>query len=121
MEISTSCFIGILLIVIGLTMKLYPPEHINNTLGYKTPFSMKSKDTWLEGNRFCGVMFLASGIILIPFSLLINYLYKNNPSLSMKISALGLLIILLMSILYTEIHLRMLFDKNGIKKRQTSK
>lgn len=115
MDIFANYFIGILFIAIGLVMKLYPPEHINNNLGYRTPFSMKSKDTWIEGNRFCGVMLLISGAIFMLFSMITRYLYKNT-NLSTKISLFVLLIISLLNIVCTEIHLRMLFDKHGIRK-----
>lgn len=112
----TSCIIGIIFIVIGLMMKLYPPEHINNTIGYKTPFAMKSRETWLEGNRFSGSMLFLGGVIFLPFSILINHLYRSNIELATKILGVSLLIISLAIILVTEIHLRMLFNKNGVKK-----
>ncbi|KAJ49719.1 putative membrane protein [Clostridium tetanomorphum] len=114
----TSCISGIIFISIGLVMKLYPPEHINKTMGYRTPFAMKSKDTWLEGNRFFGIMLLIGGAIFIPFSILINHLYNSNTDLATKILGVSLSIILLMIILCTEIHLRNLFNKDGIKKEE---
>ncbi|KHO39140.1 hypothetical protein OR62_07675 [Clostridium tetani] len=116
MSILTSCIIGLAFIVIGLVLRAYPPEHINNNLGYRTPFSMKNKDTLYEGNRFCGTMLLISGIIFIPFSILIKYVYSNNLNLSMRISSLSLLIIIIIGIVCTEIHLRRIFDKNGTRK-----
>ncbi|BDR81194.1 hypothetical protein N072000002_13740 [Clostridium tetani] len=116
MSILTSCIIGLAFIVIGLVLRAYPPEHINNSLGYRTPFAMKNKDTWYDGNRFCGTMLLISGIIFIPFSILIRYLYSNNLTLSMRMPLLGLFIIIMIGIVYTEIHLRMIFDKNGTRK-----
>ncbi|BDR86774.1 SdpI family protein [Clostridium tetani] len=116
MNILTNCIIGFIFIVIGLVLRAYPPQHINNSLGYRTPFSMKNKDTWYEGSRFYGTILLISGIIFIPFSILIRYLYSNNLNLSMGISSLSLLIIIIIGIVYTEIHLRMIFDKNGTRK-----
>ncbi|CDI49611.1 hypothetical protein BN906_01614 [Clostridium tetani 12124569] len=59
MNILTNCIIGFIFIVIGLVLRAYPPEHINNSLGYRT-----------------------------PFSILIRYLYSNNSNLSMRISSL---------------------------------
>ncbi|MBL4936857.1 SdpI family protein [Clostridium sp. YIM B02515] len=116
MGILTSCITGAFVAIIGLILRTYPPEHINNSIGYKTPFSMKNKDTWCEGNRLCGRMLLFSGIIFIPFSILIRYLYTNNVNLSKSISILGLVILFIASIIFTEIHLRKLFDKDGIRK-----
>jgi hypothetical protein len=46
MGIVESCITGGVLVVIGFILRAYPPEHINNNLGYKTPFATKNKDTW---------------------------------------------------------------------------
>jgi hypothetical protein len=61
-------------------------------------------------------MLLFSGIIFIPFSTLVRYLYDNNYNFSMRISILGLAILLIVSIIFTEIYLRKLFDKNEVRK-----
>lgn len=116
MSILTSCIIGLFFALIGLVLMKYPPEHINNNLGYKTPFAMKNKETWNEGNGFCGKMLLIGGIVFIPYSILFRYLYSNNLAFSMKISSLGVLIIVIGCIAYTEIHLRIVFDRTGIRK-----
>jgi hypothetical protein len=42
------------------------------------PSAMKNKDTWSEGNRFCGLILICSGAIFITFSILVRYLYNNN-------------------------------------------
>ncbi len=112
----TSCIIGMVLAILGIILRMYPPEHINNNIGYKTPFAMKNKDTWYEGNRFCGTMLLFTGIIFIPFSILMRCLYRNNLNLSESISVLGLIILFIAIIIFTEIHLRKLFDKSGVRK-----
>lgn len=115
MGILTSCIIGVVMAILGFILRTYPPEHINNSLGYKTPFAMKNKNTWYEGNRFCGTMLLFTGIIFIPLSILIGYLYSDNINLSKNISILVLFVLFIVSIIFTEIHLRKLFDKNGMK------
>lgn len=116
MGVLTGCIIGAFLATLGLALRVYPPEHINNNLGYKSPFATKNKDTWYEGNRFCGTMLFFTGIIFIPFSILMKYLYRNNLNLSEHISVLGLVILSIAIIIFTEIHLRKLFDKNGVRK-----
>ncbi|KOM97991.1 hypothetical protein ACP49_13275 [Clostridium botulinum] len=116
MSILTSCILGVILIAGGLLLRFYPLDHINDSLGYRTPFSMKNKDTWYEGNRFSGTIFLIGGLIFIPFSILVRYLYINNLTFSMRISLFAFFIIVMVTIIYTEIHLRMIFDKNGVKK-----
>lgn len=116
MSILVSSVIGMIFALIGLLLMKYPPENINNSLGYRTPFAMKNNETWNEGNRFCGKMFLIGAIVFIPFSALFRYFYSNNSVLSMKISSLGGFIIVIACILCTEIHLRTIFDKAGVRR-----
>ncbi|KEI11989.1 hypothetical protein Z959_12915 [Clostridium novyi B str. ATCC 27606] len=111
MSILKSCIIGIIFVLIGFLLMKYAPNNINNSIGYKTPFSMKNKETWNEGNYFCGKILFIAGIVFIPFSILFRYLYSNNLALSMKISLFGICIIIIGSIIFTEIHLRMRFNK----------
>ena len=116
MNTLVSCIIGMVFALIGWMLMTYPPENINSNLGYKTPFAMKNKETWNEGNRFCGKMFLIGGIIFIPFSILFRYLYRDNIALSLRISLIGLLVMVIACIIYTEIHLKNIFDRTGIRK-----
>ena len=116
MKLSISCIIGLVFFIVGIILRTYPLESINSSIGYRTPFSTKNKDTWDEGNRFMGNNILIIGVVFIPFSILIRYLFGNNLSLSKSITILGLFILFIGSIILTEIHLRNLFDKNGIRK-----
>ncbi|MFL0268079.1 SdpI family protein [Candidatus Clostridium radicumherbarum] len=103
--------------ILGIILRAFPPERINNNFGYRSPSAMKNKDTWSEGNRFCGLILICSGAIFITFSILVRYLYNNNLNFSMRVSVAALAMILMGNIIFTEIHLRKLFDKNGIRKR----
>lgn len=116
MGIITSCMLGLVFTIIGFVLMKYPPEHINNSLGYKTPFAMKNEETWNEGNRFCGKVLMIGGIVFIPFSIIFKYIYRNDLAISMRISAVALVIIVIGGIAYTEVHLRMVFNSAGIRK-----
>lgn len=109
MGISQSCVIGIIIAIIGIVLRFYPPKNINNIMGYKTPFSMKNKNTWYEANRFCGGLLIFIGIIFISAS--VCFYYMNLPQ---NLSMLILCILFIVSIVSTEIHLRKLFDKIGL-------
>lgn len=43
---------GIIMIIVGCVYKLYPPKHINYSLGYRASFAIKNIDTWNE-NIYC--------------------------------------------------------------------
>lgn len=116
MELVTNILPSMIFIVLGVIFKFLAPEEINGALGYRTLFSMKNKETWKEGNNFSGIMSIISGIISLTFSILITFIYENNPSMSSKISGIGTIILVFSCIFYTEIHLRNIFDKDGKRK-----
>ncbi|MFL0198624.1 SdpI family protein [Clostridium sp. WILCCON 0269] len=109
-------WINIFIIVIGFILKLWPPECINTSLGYKTPFAMKNQKTWNEGNRFAAIMLITGGVISLIFSLLISFLYKGNETEIIRFSSIFTVLCTLSFVFYTEIHLRKIFNKDGIKK-----
>lgn len=116
MGLSAICLTGIIIIIIGLALKLHSPDYRNRTIGYKTPFAMKNRETWCEANHFSGLMLILSGMFFTLFSLFINYLTELDRSLQLQISLVILLILFINTIFYTEIHLRKLFDENGNRK-----
>ena len=114
MTISSYCLIGLVFIVIGILMRLYPPKDINRTLGYKTPFAMKNKDTWNEGNRFFCILIIGGGILFIILIFIFEYIYVSN----FKDRLLGIImfVIIIGSMIFTEIHLRRVFHRDGNRK-----
>jgi uncharacterized membrane protein len=103
---------GIIMIIVGGVCKVYPPKHINHSLGYRTPFAMKNINTWNEANEFAGMVLVCVGIISLLITTFFIALGEVNNSTPAKISV----ILLIISIPYTEIHLRKVFNKDGIKK-----
>lgn len=116
MILLVNCLVGVILTVVGVIFKLWPPEHINNMMGYRTPFSKKNKETWKEANRFSATMMVTGGILSIVISIIITFLYKNSMAAAASISSICSIIITLSLVLYTEIHLRKIFDSNGKRK-----
>lgn len=116
MELIHNAIPSIIFMICGVALKFWAPEEINGFLGYRTFFSMKNKETWKEGNEFCAIMMIFSGIICLLLSITITFFYKNDPSLSRKISDVLTVIIVLGAVFYTEIHLRKIFDKDGNRK-----
>ncbi|WMJ81152.1 SdpI family protein [Clostridium sp. MB40-C1] len=116
MSILTNSFIGIIFIVVGTVFKLVPPKHTNSIYGYRSPFSTKNKEVWEEGNRFSAIMMIVGGTIAVLFSTIVTIIYKNRINMSKSISNLFSMIIALGLVLYTEVHLRKIFDKDGNRK-----
>lgn len=60
---------GILFIIIG---NILPKVKRNSVIGIRTASSMKNDEVWAKSNRFAGIAFIISGIIIIAESLIIK-------------------------------------------------
>ena len=73
---TVNIYLPVIFIIVGFLLRKYPPKYGDFLLGYKSPFYMKNKDAWYEGNRFFGKILMYGGIsggilyILIPKNLL---------------------------------------------------
>lgn len=47
------------------------PKEINPVFGYRTTMSMKNKDTWIFAHRYCGKIWYAGGLVMLPVSLVV--------------------------------------------------
>lgn len=104
--------ISLLVFIFGLVLKLYPPNR-NNTIGYKSPFAIKNEDTWKEANSFGSLMAILGSIISAIFSFTFMNFFTLDMNLKNQICSAIVVLIIFLFILYTEIHLRKLFDKDG--------
>ncbi|ESU24162.1 hypothetical protein FEDK69T_05970 [Flavobacterium enshiense DK69] len=55
---------GIIFMIAGLVMYLFPPKKINSLYGYRTSSSMKSQQTWDFAQRFSAIKLLQIGAVL---------------------------------------------------------
>lgn len=96
------------------------PKEINMTFGYRTNMSMKNKDTWEFAHKYCGKLWYACGMILLPLSLISLFFVrgKNEDTVGIlgAIICAIQLIFLVSSIIPTERALKKIFDKNGFRR-----
>ena len=105
---------GIIFLLGGLLMFKFPPESINGVIGYRTPMSMKNKDTWDEAQKYSGVSMIILGIISLLLAI-ISYLVKGlleNESFQLLFMLIGVVIMIIID----EVHLRKIFNKDGSRK-----
>lgn len=93
------------------------PKEINAVFGYRTSMSMKNKDTWEFAHKYCGKIWYACGLIILPITVIFMLLVigKSNDYVG---TAGGIicgiqLIPLIGSVFPTEITLKRIFDHNG--------
>lgn len=110
-----SLIVGIVFIAFGFSLIKYPPESENSVMGYKTPLSMKNKDTWNVSQRHSGFIAIILGVINAIFGIwsFIQPMVINKDSMQLLlllISAISILII-------EEIHLLRLFHMDGSRRK----
>lgn len=96
------------------------PKEINAVFGYRTSMSMKNKDTWEFAHKYCGKIWYVCGMVMLPITVIFMILVigKNEDCVGRIGGIIGgvQLVLLIGSILPTEIALRKNFDKNGTRR-----
>ncbi len=84
--------LGVIMIIMGNIM---PKARLNSAIGLRTVWSMKNSTTWKKSQRFGGITFIITGLLIIIISLLT----KGFPCVALS---LGLIILSLpIDIIYT--------------------
>lgn len=105
--------IPIMMITFGLLWKNNPPGSINWVYGYRSSMSMKNADTWKFAHMHNAKIWRWSGGIWLVISIIPMFLFKDDyEKVSEWVNIIGLLLILV-SLIPTEIALRRKFDKKG--------
>lgn len=96
------------------------PKEINKVFGYRTPMSMKNKETWEFAHHYCGKLWLIIGcIMLVPSVIAMLFVIGKDESVIGTfggILCVVQLVFLIGSIFPTEIALKNNFDKHGNRK-----
>ena len=107
----------LIMIVIGYLFRKNPPKEINNLAGYRTTMSMKNKDTWEFAHHHCGKVWQMVGCcMLVPSFIAMLAVFGKGTDTVGNFGTLVIIvqtIILIGSIIPTEIALRKHFDKEG--------
>ncbi|GKU25097.1 SdpI family protein [Clostridium folliculivorans] len=80
--------------------------------GYKSKLSMQNLTTWNEGNRYVSNFIIVGSLLSIILGLILNYSNASNIAIAFYIN----IAVMLIASLFTELHLRKLFNKDGSAK-----
>ena len=95
----------------GIIMKMVDLDKPNKLMGYRTPWSTKSKDTWRYANTKSAEYILWMALVTITIQLTTYFLI--DPLTSILIAACALVIGLAAAMIITEMGLRKNFDNEG--------
>lgn len=118
----TNLLIPLTMVLFGRYFSKSAPKEINGVFGYRTPMSMKNKETWEFAHHYCGRLWLIIGwIILIASVISMLFVMGKNESIIEKVSSVlcGIQVFLLIgSIFPVERALKKNFDKYGRRKNK---
>lgn len=70
--------VGVIFIIIGAIMYLFPPKKINSLYGYRTAASMESQIKWDFAQKYGAKVMAIIGIVLVTLSFYRSYLNLSN-------------------------------------------
>lgn len=88
------------------------PGSMESLFAYRTKASMRNEDTWFEANVYAGRCLMFIGAVVIPLLILAD-LKIDRLTILLFIFSLTVLISIAIIYLFTEIHLRKLFFRDG--------
>ena len=104
--------LGLLFYLFATILLRRPPKKINLVYGYRTGRSMRTQETWDEGNRFSSFLMRRFGLFSILVGIVAALIVRNYMIMAIVtgVFSVGGAIIL---IFRTENHLKALFDDKG--------
>ena len=105
--------VSVIMLGFGILWKNHPPKNINWIYGYRTSMSMKNNETWKFAHMHNAKVWRWSGATWLMISMIFMVLFKDDYEIVSTWINLGGVIIILLSLIPTEIALRKRFDKNG--------
>lgn len=130
MKLDPILFITVMLIpltMIGFGLYFFKksPQKINPIFGYRTNRSMKNQDTWRFAHQHCGRIWIMWGTVLLILSIIATLYISiaDHPLFSISDDNIFVIqtLILILSIIPTEVALRKNFDKNGCRRHAGKK
>ena len=89
---------AVLFVIMGNYM---PKIRRNMFLGIRTPHTLRNQEVWDKTHRFSGILFFICGIVMIPLSLVNNYIAV----------IIIIAIMMIMSIIYSDMVYRLVNQK----------
>ena len=112
--------VPVIMILCGRMMWKHAPDKINGVMGYRTSRSMKNMDTWKFAHDYCGRLWWKIGWIMLIPSLVIHIpIYgKSDDVIGWTGGILTMLqcVVLIVSIIPTEMALKKTFTKEGTRR-----
>ncbi len=102
-------FVSVILIIVGIIFKLFPPKKINSIYGYRTTFSMSRQDIWDYAQGLGALSFIYSGILIGIIGLTLVIFNLDNETIEMFI----FIPVMIVTLILDEIRLKKRFKREN--------
>ncbi len=104
-------FLGPVILGVAIFFRVYPPEKINHTYGYRTAAAMCSQEAWDDAQEYSAKAMSVAGAVVVLYQIL--SLFIMRPGLSLVTSTIVLMLAIFAVLPITEAHLKKTFDARG--------
>jgi uncharacterized membrane protein len=112
--LTSSATAGLVFLLTGRIMQRRPPRWPNYFYGYRTPTSLKTRETFDAANKYSSALMIKYGTALTVFGLVTALFFNERYWLVFLSACMGAVLICAIAILVkTEKYLSAHFDKNG--------
>jgi hypothetical protein len=118
---NASLLAGLLFLFMGWMIRKYPPRSLKTWYGYRTFSSTINEDTWYEANQYAAYISRCLAYILIPFGLLMAFIFDSQTDVFLYLTVTPVIIGALLLTGLTEWHLLQEFDEDGHKRTKPRK
>ena len=102
---------ALVIIIVGLLWKKFPPKNINYLYGYRTQRSMQNQQTWDFANQIGPIMIIKTGCLLFLVALISFWLFDTPTAVT--INVIAMVVGLTAGVISCEMKLAKHFDKDG--------
>lgn len=114
--LNADILVGLLFLLMGLLMKIFPPKTRKNIYGYRSFLATRNEETWQEANHFATKHSLKIAYVLIGIGIVIGFFFKTQNNWYYLFSV-GTVIIAVLNLRgETEWYLSQHFEDNGERK-----
>lgn len=110
--ITVSAIIPVCVLLGGYMMYAHSPGKINGVIGYRTDRSMKNSETWNYAQKYCGKLWLKTGLVMITVSAAVLLVSKASEIVMIVLVSVQTAAVVL-SIFPVERELERVFDEEG--------
>ena len=118
----TVSLIPLIFLAFGLVCRFLPPRTINGWYGYRTPWSMKSQETWDYAHEQVGRIWVWVSLPMEILSLLVLWPFAWGTEDTLAMAGLGITLVQLLILVFTlfpiEAGLHRTFDEKGNRKKR---